>query len=1478
MSKSLFASRATRKIIAVLIAAVILLSVIPAMNVSALNGTSTFKPAESNIAEKYWVSASASSNSGDAAGALDKDAATVWQADEADSAKWFQIDLGGTYNAVRKTEVEFINSIGTYKYKLEGSADGSAWILLADRRDNTRRAGGFTDLFRLEGLRYLKLTFNSSEDIGIKKFRVINYLRDDMDNGSDTSAMSSGTMYYNSNNNPSAPNGIRGGVMNEESVSTGNNFFGLTKDMGWDTIRLRIWNEPKNEGNGNASTGPNNCSPASTMNVARYIKGAGQRLAIDFHYADSWSDPQNQPKPYAWANLPFEEADPATNDLIKTTYQFTYDTIKGLIDQGTAPSIIAIGNEITNGMMWGREYELANPYHDKHHYYNTYIANNPNAPYGGGVEWVNYDAAGGDKTSAEYLAFLASVERLAKLVDAGQRAIQKLNEEFELDMETEMHFAFNVFEGNPKSLHDPEKVFEKVVALVGGLNDELSERSGMTDRIGVSYYADWHGTYDILQKNIVELSKMLPAVKFNIAECSPPRNGTITTEGSWMSDPNVVQNELNGFDPSLPTSFRRSDKSQGDMTVDLMKLINDVPNNIGQGVWPWNGQSVYFTGGQPYSSFLAFSQAFATNAVESSVYVVTESGTAPELPATVKNIDAATGAVTDAPVVWSAVSEASYASAGTFEVTGTVTTDGNMKETKAIVTVTDVPRDPVTDYSIKFTTTDGVSTAVFTVDNTYGDTAGSGIGIIAVYDENGKLADARFTEPVSADIGELNIGQLQISEQPENYTVKAFFWDAASWAPLCSPQQPVYQKFVPVIEDAANIPDGYYYQNQNAPITLRPIPELEGREDDFICGADLSSLWVVADRGAKFTDLSGQALIEGDEISNCLAIMKKYGLNWVRLRLWNDITPFAPGITDGQGQGGLNSLENTLTIAKKAHALGLKVLLDYHYSDTWCDPGRQTKPRAWTNLTLPELEQALYDFTKTTLEEFVAEGCMPEMVQIGNENNSGLLYDEINEAQTGWTSAPAARSGNVNANGGANYILLTKAGIRAVREVDPNNDNPETRTKIMIHLANGNNTNMFTTRANLLRNNDVDYDVMGASYYPFWHGTIAQITNTLNTIANNYGKEVAIAETGWEHMSNVYRPAENSGGPRLSRQISNAERNTHPEWDTSPQGQADALWEISNAVANVPNNRGIGVFVWEPAWISTPQMGSGWAAGTSNIVVSNQAHFDSYGRALPSVNVWPRLFPAYNQGGGEAVITSIDPVTATTTAGVAPNLPANVTVRYSDSSSRSLPVVWDSIAESQYAAPGSFTVQGTVDGTTIKASCAVTVGEAAGPNLLGNPSFDVTGTWTFGANNHGNRGTGSGNAHTGTGYLNYWRAGGTASVTDANATGPYQTLTLEAGVYNFSVFVQSDKPGSQGTLGFYIQQGTDTGTRVVSSIVTGDEGDLINNGYQNHIKFTREITVPTAGEWRVGFYNDRCGDEVWITLDDAELAFARALS
>ena len=623
-----------KKVLSILLAAAMTVTaagMIPS-NSMALEGSAEYEPAESNLSGKYWVTAAA--DTGNAENAMDQDEDTAWVAEEFPAV--FNVDLGGSYDAIHKIVNVFANGTNAWKYTIEGSKDGEEWTVLADRSKNEGKGGVFTDIFSMEGLRYLRLNVISGNAGGLKEFQIINYLRPDMNNGSDTSEQGGNTnaYYYNAGNNP-VVEGIRGGKFTDEgSIENGNNFFGLTKDLGWATIRLRIWNEPKSETSGKPNESAGNCSPENTYRVARAIKGAGQNLAIDFHYSDSWSDPQNQPKPYAWAGLSFDE-------LVQATYDYTYETIGTLIEQGTAPSIVAIGNEITNGMMWGQEYDEITPYVHHHDYYNQGL--HELAP-GGGIKWMKYEEANGDKTSEAYQEFLGSIDNLSCLVDAGNRAVQKLNEENGLDIQTEMHFAFNVFEqptGQDKVQLDLDVVLEKVKTLISGLAERLEAKGGMVDRLGISYYPDWHGTYDTVQRNIVELSKMLPGVQFNIAECSPKASGTVT---DWMADPNHE------------VGFKYSIQSQGDDAMNIMKTINDVPNNVGMGVWPWAGTNVFGSGrgdnATLNASFKVWNDAFAKNILESDISVVAEEGETADLPDTVKSLDLATGEVKDVQVDW----------------------------------------------------------------------------------------------------------------------------------------------------------------------------------------------------------------------------------------------------------------------------------------------------------------------------------------------------------------------------------------------------------------------------------------------------------------------------------------------------------------------------------------------------------------------------------------------------------------------------------------------------------------------------------------------------------------------------------------------------------------------------------------------------------------------------------------------------------
>ncbi|RIJ78644.1 hypothetical protein D1871_01425 [Nakamurella silvestris] len=642
--------RAGKGLLALVVASAALV-VLPATTAVALTGTSVNTPAESNIAEKSWVTASATD--GDAAQAVDGDLQTAWIATSAPAT--LSVDLGGTYDAVHKVGLTFAGNTSVYRYRLLGSTDGQAWSTLADRSENASYGGIFTDLFDFKGLHYVKLQILSGAPVGVRELSIVNYLRPDMDNGSDTSEQGSNTnaYYYNAGNNPPVP-GVRGGRFTDpNSIATGNNFFGLTKDLGWDTIRLRVWNEPKNETNGNPVTTAGNNSPENTRRVAKAVTGAGQNLAIDLHYADSWADPQNQPKPYSWANLSFA-------DLTTTTYQYTYDFLKSLVDQGTTPTIVGLGNEITNGMMWGSEYDKITPYVHHHDYYTSgkYLG----AP-GGGIKWLKYEEANGDVNSPAYHEFLDSVDNLSQLIDAGNRAVKQLNADMGTHIETELHFAFNIYEqpttGGKISL-DPVEVSKKVMTLIKGLSTNLKAKGGMVDRIGLSYYPDWHGTYAQVQQTIVDISKILPGIKFNIAECSPKASGTVT---------NALDN------PNHPVGFKYSVQSQGDDTMDIMKLINDVPNNVGTGVWPWAGTQVYGSGSGANAtlnaSFKVWNSAFAKNVVESSLYSATGRGVAPALPATVRSLDLTTGVASDVPVVWNPIDPGSYATTGTFAVTGT---------------------------------------------------------------------------------------------------------------------------------------------------------------------------------------------------------------------------------------------------------------------------------------------------------------------------------------------------------------------------------------------------------------------------------------------------------------------------------------------------------------------------------------------------------------------------------------------------------------------------------------------------------------------------------------------------------------------------------------------------------------------------------------------------------------------------------------
>lgn len=365
---------------------------------------------------------------------------------------------------------------------------------------------------------------------------------------------------------------------------------------------------------------------------------------------------------------------------------------------------------------------------------------------------------------------------------------------------------------------------------------------------------------------------------------------------------------------------------------------------------------------------------------------------------------------------------------------------------------------------------------------------------------------------------------------------------------------------------------------------------------DFIVGADVSTLTEVERHGGKFSDAEGRP---GDP----LHILRDHGMNWVRLRLWHTPVNAADVVEAGRvvsrrGEpvgGGNNDLALTLALAKRARAEGLKVLLDIHYSDFWADPGTQTKPAAWTHLHGRALQRAVRSYTADVLRAFLEAGAPPDMVQIGNETNGGMLWPD---GKT-WRQTPGEKIGGERA-----FAALLRAGIAAVREHDRITG---ARLPVVIHLAGADDNPLFRRVFDLARRERLDYDVIGLSYYPYYHGPMAKVQANLADLARRYRKPLLIVEVAWgftldnaDAMPNIF----------------NADFAAKGGYSATIEGQAAVLRDTIAAVAAVPGGLGLGVFYWEPAWIAVP--GAGWRTGEGN-GWDNQAMFDFSGRALPSL-------------------------------------------------------------------------------------------------------------------------------------------------------------------------------------------------------------------------------------------------------------------
>lgn len=331
-------------------------------------------------------------------------------------------------------------------------------------------------------------------------------------------------------------------------------------------------------------------------------------------------------------------------------------------------------------------------------------------------------------------------------------------------------------------------------------------------------------------------------------------------------------------------------------------------------------------------------------------------------------------------------------------------------------------------------------------------------------------------------------------------------------------------------------------------------------------GADVSALERIEQAGGVFRS--------GGTPGDAIAILRAHGSNIFRLRLF--VNP------NGQ-EVQVNDLPYTVRMATRVKAAGAKLLLDIHYSDTWADPGHQVTPAAWAGLDIDALEQQVEDYTDSVITQLKQAGALPDIVQIGNEVDWGMLWP-LGELSSGSDSSAQWDQ----------FTRLLKAGIRGVQGALAPGDS----VRIMLQYSQGGSSGGTQWFFDHIGAYGVPYDLIGLSYYPWWHGSLNGLKVNLNATAQRYGRDVMVVETsypwragGWEGM---------------------ASNRAAMTWPVSPAGQAMFVADVRDAVATVPGGQGAGVVWWYPESIVVPGIFA-WGGGSL-------ALFNANGDLLPAAS------------------------------------------------------------------------------------------------------------------------------------------------------------------------------------------------------------------------------------------------------------------
>lgn len=609
------------------------------------------------------------------------------------------------------------------------------------------------------------------------------------------------------------------------------------------------------------------------------------------------------------------------------------------------------------------------------------------------------------------------------------------------------------------------------------------------------------------------------------------------------------------------------------------------------------------------------------------------------------------------------------------------------------------------------------------------------------------------------------------------------------------------------------------------------VKQVEGLSDDFIMGCDVSTVISLEKSGVKYYDYNG-------EEADLFEILAQSGVNYIRVRVWND--PFDDA-GNGYG-GGNNDIETACEIGKRAADAGMKLLVDFHYSDFWADPSKQQAPKAWEGMDIETKSAAVYEYTKECLTKLNEAGADIGMVQVGNETNGKMCGEKI------WM----------------NIYYLMDAGSRAIRETNPD-------ALVAVHFTNPESVDNIKNYASKLKYYELDYDVFASSYYPYWHGTTENLTSVLSDISEMYGKKVMVAETSYAYTL--------ENGDHQGNTIGD-EVNYEKHYPISVQGQSRALVEVIEAVANI-GEAGLGVFYWEPAWLGVPgetweeqsalweQYGSGWASSYSaaydpddaglyygGTAWDNQAMFDFNGKPLESL----KTFALVRTGNEiEAVPDAIKDTELIIRLGEKIELPETVSAIYTDGSEKDIAVEWES-ADLDAMTNGpveKYTINGTADG--MATVCRISMVEA---NYANNYSFedDDRSMWVIenidDTTTEINFQQKAMDAVTGEYSVHFWGEKGTKF-------NVYQNVTdLPAGKYSLSLSIQGGFDGADTTQNIYIYCNVN-GTEYTAP---GEITEWVNWTTPT----ITDIEVPEGAEVTIGIHVEAAAGS-WGSFDDVLL-------